>query len=200
MGVTLALALRYHRMKFEQQQKAERAELLEMKKMQVAAERRYAAQQFLIEQERMRDELANSALNKSIEMANLSMGNVTKRYVRDDMIYIYTYRIVQAVARDVFVVSPSSSSCQRVLSITIGLSETLTVREKPQEGEAGRGTHKSARFCSDRASMYVSDSGFLACGVCMCMCVRLGSRWVTWRRTCRSSQRRCHGEEVASSL
>jgi hypothetical protein len=91
MGVTLALALRYHRMKFEQQQKAERAELLEMKKMQVAAERRYAAQQFLIEQERMRDELANSALNKSIEMANLSMGNVTKRYVRDDMITIYMH-------------------------------------------------------------------------------------------------------------
>ena len=102
-------------MKFEQQQKAERAELLEMKKMQVAAERRYAAQQFLIEQERMRDELANSALNKSIEMANLSMGNVTKRCVRDD----------SAVSGPRRVVSPSSSSCQRAVSTTIGLSELL---------------------------------------------------------------------------
>ena len=70
---------RQAQLKFEQQQKVERAQLLETKKMKIAAERRYAAQQFLIEQERMREQLATSALNKSMEMANLSMGNVTKR-------------------------------------------------------------------------------------------------------------------------
>ena len=44
-------------MKLEQQQKVERAELLEVKKMQIAAERRYAAQQFLIQQDYMRQNL-----------------------------------------------------------------------------------------------------------------------------------------------
>jgi|EP01043_Picozoa_sp_COSAG02_P068020 hypothetical protein len=70
---------RQAQLKLEQQQKAERAQMLETKKIQIAAERRYAAQQFLIEQERMREHLAKSALNKSMEMANLSMGNVSKR-------------------------------------------------------------------------------------------------------------------------
>ena len=44
-------------MKLEQQQKVERAELLNVKKGQIAAERRYAAQQFLIQQENMREQL-----------------------------------------------------------------------------------------------------------------------------------------------
>ena len=74
-----AAEFRQAQLALEQQQKVERAHLLEKKKTAIAAERRYAAQQFLIEQERMREQLATSALNKSIEMANLSMGNVTKR-------------------------------------------------------------------------------------------------------------------------
>jgi hypothetical protein len=44
-------------LKLEQQQKVERAELLELKKSQISAERRYAAQQFLIQQEQMREHL-----------------------------------------------------------------------------------------------------------------------------------------------
>jgi hypothetical protein len=74
-----AAEFRQAQLALEQQQKVERAQLLEVKKTEIAAERRYAAQQFLIEQERMREQLATSALNKSMEMANLSMGNVSKR-------------------------------------------------------------------------------------------------------------------------
>ena len=84
--------------------KQERTKLLEQEKLRMASKRRYAAQQFLIQQEEQRDELERSAMSKvrglpailqtrlaspadlrclarqSMEMANLSMGNVTKSF------------------------------------------------------------------------------------------------------------------------
>ena len=44
--------------------KQERTKLLEQEKLRIASKRRYAAQQFLIQQEEQRDELERSAMNK----------------------------------------------------------------------------------------------------------------------------------------